>query len=348
MSKEENGSTWPDLVKLIFLKHWALKLLLILLVVAGFIIHEYHPFDSKSPRQPSDAHRELTGVVTDNITHIPIAHLTLFTQTSKTVTNDLGQFILKLDSKAEPGDVIKIYTTNDEYGAAETACTISNDFTFDFSILKDASTKFATGLIKDEKTGEGIVGLEITAELDGDSLQVTPVKTDSFGRFEILLNNQQLRNARDVRLLIRDPRSRYSTPDASLENINSFINIPLQRKIVPTTFAVSGYTETNIILNAGSIVDIEANSNIRLGRILGSSGPEGRVDGPLGVSLEYYCIVPTFNCGSLLYKISGDSTWKVAGKRIRFVADKEGNLIFQINFNGHLDGSYAVDVILQN
>jgi len=336
-------------VRLIFFKHWALKMLLVLLVVAGFIIHEYHPSGPTSPSHPSNALRELTGVVTDNVTHAPISNLTIFTQASKTITNDLGQFILKLDSmKADPGDVIKIYTTNDEYGAAETTCTISNDFTFDFSIPKDASTKFATGLIRDEETGEGIVGLEITAELEGDSLKVTPVKTDSFGQFVILLDNQQLRNARDIRLLIRDPRSRYATPDASLENINSFINIPLQRRTDPTTIAVSGYTETNITLNAGSIVDIEANSNIRLGRVLGSSGPEGRVDGPLGVSLEYYCIVPTFNCGSLLYKISGDSTWTVAGKRIRFVANKEGNLIFQINFNHHLDGSYAVEVTLEN
>jgi|GEM_PF-666999 len=292
--------------------------------------------------------RVLTGAVHDADTHAPIPNLAVYTETRKGTTNELGQYELSLDStNYQAGDRITVFTNNPEYGAAENTGTIGNNFHLDLAIRKNPSSTFAVGVVKDEKTGEAIQGIEIEAELEGDNLQTPSVRTDNFGRFRIPFEKSQLGSNKFVRLLLTDPGFHYATPVTGIpQNITSFITIPLQKRTSPTIhFRIAGFTRT-IPLQPGDRIGIEAYGNMRLGEHIGTSDPDGRTSGLGGFPIGFWSRVKNLNHGCLLYRITGDQEWQFAGKKMHFTATHPGTLELQVNDNKQDDnsGAYEVDV----
>lgn len=129
--------------------------------------------------------------------------------------------------------------------------------------------------------------------------------------------------------------------DGSLINFDS-----PKRKTIDASLEISGFTNSAIPLNKGDYVFLSGSGNIRLGALVGNSGPEGIRTGFLGLALENYNIVNSINHGALMVKLSEAEDWQAAGKSYRFTADKDGVLYFAINDNNLSEnsGHYTVNV----
>lgn len=293
--------------------------------------------------------RVLTGVI--KMAGQPVKSLSVYTSFFSTVTDDLGRYNIPLDGcrDCSPGNRLTIFTTGTSVGlgSSEQSCIISTDYRFDFTI--DKGRIVINGMVQssgvDARPLPGILVQIIAGEID-----VKPVKTDEFGRFKIPVSIALLVNANSARLQVLDPDKKYksSRVDPELFDINSFVIIKMEPSR-PLEVNVSEFIRTKICVKEFDLVTIEATGQIRVGSMVGTSDPDGRQAGVLGMSLESYNIVSAFNHAALLYRMEGESEWHLAGKRKKFYADRNGCIEFQVNDNMQGDnyGSYAVSVTVQ-
>ncbi len=294
------------------------------------------------------AQQSLTGIV--RLNNQPVRRIAVYTAYATVFTDDLGRYVLPLAgcTSCKPGDKISIYTFDQDIGSSEVTCVISNDYKFDFSIIRNAKL-FIYGMVVNSLTGEGLANMEVKIMADID---MDPVVTNSFGQFTMPVTLGMLRNQgmNAVLLLARDPAKRWKPvkSDPEFFQINAFIRI----KMLPSQSAsikVSGFLRTTICFKKGDVISIEASGHITVGIFVGNSTPDGREFGVGGLSLAAYNIVEKFNHAALMYRISGESEWRLAGKKKSFLAGRDGCIEFQINDNKQADndGAYDVEVTIQ-
>jgi len=369
MTDDSKGKTVSDLIYLLFFKsraHRVTLITLVLLTLGALLFLRFKnipdtptstngtvqsptpgsvsPSNPSTPKPPSSI--TLSGLVKDDVTNTPIPNLAVYIKGNTCFTDSLGRYTLPLDPACKPGDALTLYTNNTEYGAHESPCILPADYHLDIAIPKDASSRFVIGIIKDARTNEPIPDIEVLAEVEDVNIHVDPVTTDSFGKFKIPISKLQLRNEHDVRLLLKDHNHRYKTPaEPALQNINSFLILALEKQShPPITLQVNSFTPTKIFIKAGSVTEIEAQGNINLGPFVGTTDPDGKGSGVFNLSLRKYCIASHINHGALMYRLTGDADWQVAGRKAHFISSRDGFLEFQINDNKQADNEGAFDV----
>ena len=109
---------------------------------------------------------------------------------------------------------------------------------------------------------------------------------------------------------------------------------------------VGSFTGTGIWVRAGDKVVITANGTMRIGDWLGSSGPDGRTAGVLGLPIDGYNIVPHFSHAVLMCGISGENSWHSCGSNYEFIAPLDGEVLLEINdtVQSNNTGGYRVTV----
>jgi hypothetical protein len=290
----------------------------------------------------------LSGVVT--MSNKPVARLTIFTNFGECSSDDLGRYNLPLQGCGEckPGDKLTIFTYSSDLGSSVFNCVISNDYTFNFSVTRKPSYILVNGMIQEELTHEPLPNIEVSVIAE-NGINTDAVKTDARGLFRIPVALDQVVNQNAVRLLVRDSAGRYrslsKTPE--LVMINTFNVILMQNKNTQK-LGVSAFTKTKICFTKGNIVTIEASGLIHVGPWVGKSDPDGREYGVFGITLERYSIDTTITTSALMYRLSGDERWKFAGKRRRFIAERDGCLEFEVNDKDKSNnyGEYEVEVTI--
>jgi hypothetical protein len=292
------------------------------------------------------AQHTLTGVV--RLLGQPVGNLTVYTTFAKAnLTGTTGVYALDISvcKNCQPGSRIKIYTYHDQYGSGEFDCTIGNDYKFDINISNNPNNIFITGIVQNAVNGDLLEGVEVG--IISSNVDMYPVKTNSFGQFRISVNKIQIEKANAVRIQVRDPRNRFkplqSTPD--LLEISAFHIIRMQARNA-AKIDISGYINSSICFKEGNVVTIEATGQIRVGTFVGNSDPDGRTSGVMGMSLESYNIVSAYNHAALMYRLNGETEWRLAGRKKKFIAPRNGCLQFQVNDNSQGDnyGTYTVEV----
>lgn len=293
--------------------------------------------------------RYLSGVI--KIAGNPVKNLAVYTTFGKRdYTDDLGRYALDISGcvNCKPGSKIEIFTYHEEYGSSVQSCIISNDFLFNFSLIKNPSKIFITGLVQNAVNNEPLEGIEVV--IISADIEMYPVKTDSFGQFRIPVSRYQLENKNAVRIMVKDPNRVFKPlkSEPELLEITSFSIIKMRSKNTHK-IKVDRLTNTTICVRLGDVVTIEAAGHIRVGTFMGSSDPDGLSAGVMGMSLESYNIVPNFKHAALMYRFAGETEWKVAGKRKRFIPYRDGCLQFQINDNNQDDnyGHYEVELTIE-
>jgi hypothetical protein len=295
------------------------------------------------------AQTSLTGIV--RLGGQPVKRgVNVYTSFATTTTDDFGRYVLPLSGcpSCKPGARFSIYTLDADIGSSEIPCVISNDYKFDFSVVRN-SRMFIYGMVQNSLTGDGLPNIEVKIMADID---MNPVTTNSFGQFTMPVRFDQMsnQNMNAVLLMARDPARRWKTlrSDPELFQINSFIKIRMEPS-QSVSIKVSGLSSTRICFHEGDVITIEASGQITVGAFVGNSGPDGRESGVGSFSLAGYNIVSEFNHAALLYRISGDRGWRLAGKRKKFIAGRDGCLEFEINDNRQGDnyGAYEVEVTIQ-
>lgn len=290
--------------------------------------------------------RALTGTVLMN--NNPVRGLTIYTMFASVETDKFGRYVMPLDGcpQCVPGYPLTIYTINKDTGSSVHTYTINRDYRFDFTISKSSMVIF--GMVQNVGLGaDKLAGIEVTVV--HKEIDVSPVKTDANGHFKIRVHKALLEGENGVRLQVRDPAGRFAAlrTDPEFFDINNFIILRMQPS-AGKAFSVSSHARPDICVNEGDLVNIEADGQIRVGTWVGTSDPDGRSSGVMGMSLEAYNIVSEINHGALMYRIAGKTGWRFVGKRSRFMigSDEDGCLEFQINDNRQNDnyGAYSVRV----
>lgn len=289
----------------------------------------------------------LTGVV--KLAGQPVKGVIVYTYfgTSRP-TDDLGRYALNLEGcgSCAPGTRIPIFTRHIDYGFTEISCTVTNDYRYDLNIANNPNQVVLIGMVQGAATGEGLPNIDVSVVSDID---MTPQKTNKTGIFKLTIHKAQLEGKNAVRLQAFDPTKAFRpvNPEPQLYSITSF-NVITMAASMGKDFDVEHLTMTPVYVRKDDLVTIEASGNIRVGSFVGSSDPDGRPSGVIGMSLEAYNIVPQINHAALMYKIEGEEEWKVAGKRKRFVASRDGHILLEVNDNSKGDnyGSYQVTIMV--
>jgi hypothetical protein len=220
---------------------------------------------------------------------------------------------------------------------------------FNFSVKRNPSYILVTGMVQNSTSGDGLANIAVTV-IAATAINTDPVLTDANGLFRIPVQLDQLENQNAVRLQVRDPSGRNrplrSIPD--LYQITSFNTIQMEARNTQK-ISVNGYKLTRICFKEGNVITIEASGQIRVGRFVGNSDPDGRSSGVFNLALESYNIVSDFNHAALLYRISGgNQQWQLVGRRRRFIAPRDGCLEFEVNDNNKTDnyGAYDLEVTI--
>jgi hypothetical protein len=195
---------------------------------------------------------------------------------------------------------------------------------------------------KADEDGDGIVTIdECYNYLRGQVMQATgnyqhPILGDLYynGSFPMSStgNYLKLENRRN------DFKPRTNN-DAGSGNVNI-------HKVFDKTILINTYTHTGIFVTKGENVSISATGAINVGPAVGDSGPDGRSTGLLYFSLTKYNIVKTFKHAVLMLKLNDLDPWTSCGSSFRFIANKDGEIIFQVNDNdqGNNSGAYTVTI----
>jgi hypothetical protein len=291
--------------------------------------------------------RFLTGTV--RMEGRPVSGVVVYTSFASIPTDNLGRYALPLDGcpSCRPGHQLIIYTTHSIYGSSEQSYTINNDYKFNFNIIR--GTMMINGQVQTTGLNPGsLAGIEVKI-MSGD-IDTDPVVTNSFGEFKIPVSRALLENNNAIRLQMRDPDRRYKPlrTEPELYSINSFIILRMEPNDA-IGVDVEGYKRSSVCVRNGDVVTMEAEGHIRVGAMVGTSDPDGRNTGVFGLSLESYNIVSTINHAALMYRLQGEREWRLAGKRRRFKASKDGCIEFQVNDNIQDDnvGSYTVNITVQ-
>jgi len=291
------------------------------------------------------AQKVLRGVV--KIAGNPVPRLTVYAPFATVQTDSLGRYSLPLDgcSYCKPGNQVKIYTHKESIGMSEQTCTIGNDYQYDFSISRNPDKIFLIGVVENQENGSRLPGIFISFIMP-ENIEVQPVTTNAFGEFKIQLPKSYMEKINAVQLNVSDPLKHYRqiSNGQNLYPIGAFIVIKMKSQ-EGKKLSVSGHTVTTICYAKGDIITIEAAGNIRVGGFVGTSDPDGRPSGVMGMSLEGYNIVANYNHAVLMYRRVGETEWKVAGKYRRFYATGSGGCLeFQVNDINQDDNEGAYDV----
>ena len=181
--------------------------------------------------QKNEINKFIIGIILDADNNLPVSNLTVFTEFTQTTTDDLGRYILSLSNcDCNVGDVLRIFTINDEYGWSETRYTITNTSKqfFDFKLFANPNSFYVNGIVKDEKDKSPLGGIEIKILLKKSNEEIKS-QTLADGTFQIPISKKLLGSDKTVRMIVSDPNKSYLQND-NLQEILSFIKIELRKQ----------------------------------------------------------------------------------------------------------------------
>jgi hypothetical protein len=298
----------------------------------------------------AQAPQYLKGVVVDAQNNVPVKGLTVYTEWTSCVTDDYGKYRLNLENcgNCRPGESVVINTYSETYGFSENYTVVPLSLVHKIKINRDPRTVRIQGNVRDAKTREFIPGVMVKIVLDREGITKAGI-TDKFGAFEFYFRKEEVgADKPPAYFTFLDEKYGHATLSA-LMNIRTIVEAYLEPAAPkPVSLKVSTQTTSRIKVSRGDKVTIKAHGNIIVGPWVGGSDPDGRSSGFAGASLAQYNLVPNFNHAALLYRISRESGWRLAGKSVEFEADQDGALEFQVNDNdqGNNSGSYDVDVTI--
>jgi hypothetical protein len=224
---------------------------------------------------------------------------------------------------------------------------------FDIGI-KENSKLALTGVIKDKKTGKSVKGVKVSVLIQ-NTTKIAPVKTDEEGFFYLMIRKDGISNMQAIQLIITDEQGRYKDIEKAV-----FINQyePIKIELEPCTncgsiyrYKIDSNIKLNIKIEAGDEIMIKATGSIKVGPLVGNSGPEGIRNGVLGFSLSDYNYFPEWNHAALLYRFGEKDEWKCYSNNSenKYIAQAAGYLEFAVNdsYQDDNSGAYEVELIIR-
>ncbi|GAB3567003.1 hypothetical protein GCM10027578_16970 [Spirosoma luteolum] len=133
--------------------------------------------------------------------------------------------------------------------------------------------------------------------------------------------------------------------------INAYYTTPckdLTAVDLPFTLTVGGPVSKTIRFSKDGVVSISASGQMKVGELVGNSGPEGREFGVLGFSLADYSIDRTLNHAALIYKLNTDTQWRLCGRACSFTSNGQSyaDLILGVNDRDLTDNAGGYNVVV--
>jgi len=160
--------------------------------------------------------------------------------------------------------------------------------------------------------------------------------TNRFGTYQLTVPKTRLvRELQYVELVVQDPSKKYGS-FKNPTNISAPGNIELVKmektEVITQELEAVRRTPTEIHikdLNMSSKIYLKASGQILIGPWVGSTGPNGREGGVLGLSLAEYTIAPEFNGGAVLYRLKGEKRWRLCGEGTEFKPKITGDVTLE-------------------
>jgi hypothetical protein len=275
-------------------------------------------------------------------------------------TNTVGYYELNLSkcTNCIPGNPVKIYV-NSTIGYAEREFTLSGNPGASYDIDITENTKLAlNGTVKDKKTGKLIKGIKVTALIQNLDTDPPSGITNDQGIFKIIIRKNDINIYQAIELVFTDVDGGKYRDAKEIVFINKIQTVDIEMEECMdcgsrSEMKIRRDTTTKIRIEAGDLVTIRANGTMRVGSFVGTSGPEGRTNGVLGLSLEAYNQddFKHLNHAALLYRFGKDDTWKAyeKDKEMKYQSGSDGYLEFKINDKIQSDNSgfYQVEIIVK-
>jgi hypothetical protein len=288
----------------------------------------------------------LSGIVT--MDGVPEAGVKVYTSFCTTTSDDLGRYSINLNlcKECRPGTTLMLYTHKPDITSGIHTVTLGNDRNQNIQLIRNRQFVNIIGMTIDERLNIPLEG--ITVNLIVGDIETSPCKTDSFGIFRIKIPRYLVADVSSVLLLANDEKSKYIslTNNPSFYAMGSFVKIPMQFNPF-TKIIVKGLTNPGICFKEGDLIEINAIGRVTFIDVVAISGPSGRQESMIGVEMEPKSINSTFARGALLYRLTGDADWKLAGDKKMFIASRDGCIEFQINDKqmANNTGGYEVSVL---
>lgn len=178
----------------------------------------------------------LWGILLDEASNLPIENARVWipgVDVGSHTTSD-GELTLSLYDKYPAGSVLEFYVSSLEFGFHQVRVTVPGNKKISVKIARNSFVGIF-GIVRDQETGDPIANVEVVPFSESfahpDKVKTTPVLTDSYGLFKIILSKSAVGNVTYVRLGLKDQSGQSYKPKQGLFNISSHLDIELERSI---------------------------------------------------------------------------------------------------------------------
>lgn len=306
------------------------------------------------------AQERIVGRVVHDISGAPLEEVIVsILGCNEVVTDQNGAFTINVSPVYQLNKTIEIFANKADYGFTTAQKKLTADLKNEpITIELPRNEKIGiVGTVYDYEKRTFLQGIKVSISSNKlvEGLDSPEVVTNAFGEVRIVISKRALTgNLEYADLIFVDPNGVYEDQKETLPTSVPF-RVYLRSKDRPTRkqqLKVDGYKAIQLKdVEQGSIISIQATGNIKVGRWVGHSGPEGRVAGFANGSLEPWNIAKNFNHAALMYKLSERSKWKYCGSSCKFVTETPGNqyIYFQVNDNKQIDnsGHYNLEITIE-
>jgi len=278
---------------------------------------------------------------------------------SSTTTDDKGYYSLNLSNckTCKAGETVRIYV-NSDIGYTDMEYVIpSNPAMKPFDIGVTENSKLSlTGIVRDKKTGKLLPGIKVTVVIQNYGIVIPSEVTNENGVFQIVIRKEGISTMQAIQLLFSDADNGKYRDLEKVAFINQYEPIKVELEECGDCgerfkIDVSTHIKSPIKVTIGDLVIIKAGGKIRVGRLVGTSGPEGVATGVFNWSLEDYNHFKDWNHAVLVFRFGEEDEWKFYDDKMenKHIAQHSGFIEFAINDKqqGDNSGAYDVEVIIQ-
>ena len=129
-------------------------------------------------------------------------------------------------------------------------------------------------------------------------------------------------------------RNRLSKNDSAL--VNQLYSLPcrdLKADFLPLPLQLLQPIGKTLKIDKQGIIKITASGIMKVGDLVGNSGPEGRKEGLWGFSLAGFNIVPTFNHACVMYRLNQSKNWVYCGTGCEFPTGNDKYIDLELAIN---------------
>lgn len=278
----------------------------------------------------------------------------------KVATDRFGYFELNLPEPKSPGDPLTVFAYDVSRGVHKHADVIpSNPRDNPITIRMGGTvTKAIAGFVTDVETDQPLPNIHVTflQSILRDQKSYGAY-TDVNGTFGIDIRRSNfIRPTQYVELIVTDTQGIYK-PFRRAVNIDAPIQVQLERILSNSYYEfelpASSQAITTIVLRGlikGAEITIKITGSVRIGQFLGTTGPNGKNGGVLGLPIESYSLVPEISHAAVMYRVHPNTEWLFCGEHQTFICQQEGDVKLEFFLNdryihdnsGHFTGSIRV------